>query len=77
MTAFHEPDYISFLRHVTPDNQVRNCLQAGRASDCSNCPSAANSASAAYGAVHGVLMVCRGGMLACHVARNRLAMLRT
>ena len=23
MTAFHEPDYISFLRHVTPDNQVR------------------------------------------------------
>jgi len=24
MTAFHEPDYISFLRHVTPDNQVRH-----------------------------------------------------
>ena len=23
LTAFHHPDYISFLRHVTPDNQVR------------------------------------------------------
>ncbi len=28
MTAFHEPDYISFLRHVTPDNQARQPLAA-------------------------------------------------
>ena len=30
MSAFHAPDYISFLKHISPDNQVTLVLVRSR-----------------------------------------------
>ena len=68
MTAFHEPDYISFLRHVTPDNQVRHRLVAGTvgfAVRIPQLPSAANSAQAIPMALTRHPHGRRAGMLRC------------
>ena len=72
MTAFHEPDYISFLRHVTPDNQVRQRVQAGRASVRYGLPLGAYESSQSWAccAVHGVLTPC---MRLCPVPKDRAA----